>query len=52
MNSCEDGTSKQMHTEVPSPTSVIVGQKLTSQVQKVMFFVFFFILPPLIVIVT
>lgn len=51
MNSCEDGTSKQMHTEVPSPTSVIVSQKLTSQVQKVMFFCFF-ILPPLIVIVT
>lgn len=41
MNSCEDGTSKQMHTEVPSPTSVIVSQKLTSQVQKVMFFLFF-----------
>lgn len=40
MNSCEDGTSKQMHTEVPSPTSVIVSQKLTSQVQKVMFFHF------------
>lgn len=51
MNSCEDVTSKQMHTEVPSPTSVIVSQKLTSQVQKVMFFCFF-ILPPLIVIVT
>lgn len=40
MNSCEDGTSKEIHTEVPSPTSVIVSQKLTSQVQKVMVFSF------------
>lgn len=42
MNSCEDGTSTQMHTEVPSPTSVIVSQRLTSQVKKVMFLFFSF----------